>query len=158
MKFYFSIDFLIWFKLRLYVAVTSFDPLVFYLYEEGLTRFATVKYDQNLRNIRNTCMHLTNYSLNKKNEKYVRCNDPDVEDYGNKWTMSALLRYLKSHGKDTFGLMMHIEEAIIKTLLAVESPLASAARMFVPNRNNCFGKNLRILFLNNLFNSGLRFW
>jgi tubulin polyglutamylase TTLL5 len=122
----------------LYVAVTSFDPLVFYLYEEGLTRFATVKYDQNLKNIKNICMHLTNYSLNKKNEKYVRCNDPDVEDYGNKWTMSALLRYLNAQGKDTFTLMMQIEEAIIKTLLAVESPLASATRMFVPNRNNCF--------------------
>lgn len=29
------------------------------------------------------------------------CDDPDVEDYGNKWSMSAMLRYLRRHGKDT---------------------------------------------------------
>ena len=94
-------------------------------------------------------MHLTNYSLNKKNDKYVRCNDPDVEDYGNKWSMSALLRFLRSQGRDTFTLMMHIEEVIIKTLLSVESPLASAARMFIPFRGNCFGIiTLKIFFIN----------
>ena len=27
---------------------------------------------------------------------YVRCEKADVEDYGNKWTLSALLRYLRS--------------------------------------------------------------
>ena len=29
-------------------------------------RFATVKYDKSNKSIRNTCMHLTNYSVNKK--------------------------------------------------------------------------------------------
>ena len=81
---------------------------------------------------------MTNYSVNKKSDKYVRCDDPDVEDYGNKWSLSALLRYLNNEGKDTFSLMMHIEEVIIKAILSVESPLASAARMFIPNRGNCF--------------------
>lgn len=28
------------------------------------------------------------------------CDDPEVEDYGNKWSMSAVLRYLKQEGKD----------------------------------------------------------
>ena len=65
-------------------------------------------------------MHLTNYSLNKKSENFVRCSDPDVEDYGNKWTMSALLRYLSAQGKDTFTLMMNIEEAIIKVKNIIE--------------------------------------
>ena len=37
-------------------------------------------------------MHLTNYSINKKNQDYVRCDDAEQEDYGNKWTLGALLR------------------------------------------------------------------
>ena len=70
-------------------------------------------------------MHLTNYSVNKTNEQYVRCDDPDVEDYGNKWSMSAMLRYLAREGKDSFVMMMQIEELIIKTILSVERYLNS---------------------------------
>jgi hypothetical protein len=74
----------------MYVAVTSYNPLVIYLYQEGLTRlfffnlfiyfkeiwfrFATVKYDRNIENLSNSFMHLTNYSLNKRNHRYIRWN------------------------------------------------------------------------------------
>jgi len=32
-----------------------------------------------------------------------RNDDPDIEDYGNKWSLGAMLRYLRSQGKDTTG-------------------------------------------------------
>ena len=69
----------------------------------------------------------------------LRCDDPDVEDYGNKWTMSAMLRLLKSEGKDTFTLMMSIEDLIIKTFLSVQNQISTACQIFVPHRSNCFG-------------------
>ena len=63
------------FDLRIYVAVTSVDPLRIYVYEEGLTRFATTKYTRpqskgnDLNNREGKFCHLTNYSLNKYNKK-----------------------------------------------------------------------------------------
>ncbi|XP_061172530.1 tubulin polyglutamylase TTLL5-like isoform X1 [Saccostrea echinata] len=126
------------FDIRLYVCVTSYDPLCIYLFEEGLTRFATVKYEKSNRHIRNQCMHLTNYSVNKKSDDYVKNDDPDVEDYGNKWSLGAFLRYLRSRGKDTAALMMRIEDVIIKTIVSVEVPVATACKMFMPFRGNCF--------------------
>uniref|UniRef100_A0A3Q2ZHX2 Tubulin--tyrosine ligase-like protein 5 n=1 Tax=Kryptolebias marmoratus TaxID=37003 RepID=A0A3Q2ZHX2_KRYMA len=126
------------FDVRLYVLVTSYDPLLIYVYEEGLARFATVKYDRASTSIKNTFMHLTNYSLNKKSSDYVSCDDPEVEDYGNKWSMSAVLRYLKQEGKDTTLLMRQVEDLIIKALLSAEPQIANACKMFVPHKTNCF--------------------
>lgn len=55
------------FDLRIYVAITSINPLRIYVYEEGLARFATEPYDTD--NLKNVYSHLTNYSINKKNSK-----------------------------------------------------------------------------------------
>ncbi|RLW09993.1 hypothetical protein DV515_00002092 [Chloebia gouldiae] len=176
------------FDVRLYVLVTSYDPLVVYLYEEGLARlqldgsdkhsravkfhmkygqregkcavgealnsemkaissvllekeklqFATVRYDQASKNIKNQFMHLTNYSVNKKSGDYVSCDDPEVEDYGNKWSMSAVLRYLKQEGRDTAALMANVEDLIIKTLVSAELSIASACKSFLSHRGCCF--------------------
>uniref|UniRef100_A0A668W3S3 Tubulin--tyrosine ligase-like protein 5 n=1 Tax=Oreochromis aureus TaxID=47969 RepID=A0A668W3S3_OREAU len=126
------------FDVRLYVLVTSYDPLLVYVYEEGLARFATVKYDRTSKSIKNTFMHLTNYSVNKKSSDYVSCDDPEVEDYGNKWSMSAVLRYLKQEGKDTTSLMKQVEDLIVKAVLSAELQIATACKTFVPHKTNCF--------------------
>ena len=59
------------FDLRIYVVVTSYDPLRVYIYREGLVRFASEKYDLSKFSDETKFSHLTNYSINKKNENYV---------------------------------------------------------------------------------------
>lgn len=68
------------FDMRLYVLVTSYDPLKIYLYKDGLVRFATEKYSLNPSSLKKRFIHLTNYSVNKKNlEKYVPNEDLNQE-------------------------------------------------------------------------------
>ena len=68
-----------------------------------------------------------------------RCEVPDVEDYGNKWSASAALRHLRRAGLDTPTLVLRIEDAIIKSILSVAPTVAMAATMFQPHYKNCFG-------------------
>ena len=56
------------FDLRVYVMVPSFQPLHAYVYEEGLVRFSTEKYD--LGALGNMFAHLTNTSINKHSPAY----------------------------------------------------------------------------------------
>jgi tubulin polyglutamylase TTLL5 len=58
------------FDLRLYVLVTSFEPLKIYIYKEGLTRFASEPYSSGHKF--NAYSHLTNYSINKKNANFIQ--------------------------------------------------------------------------------------
>ncbi|XP_052867613.1 tubulin polyglutamylase TTLL5 [Anopheles cruzii] len=124
--------------IRIYVAVTSFDPLIIYMYEEGLVRLATVKYDRTAENLWNPCMHLCNYSINKYHTDYIRSSNAGEEDVGHKWTLSALLRHLRSQGCNTEQLMLAIEDLIIKAIFSCTQPVVSACRMFVPHIGNCF--------------------
>ncbi len=59
------------FDLRLYVLISSVEPFIAYLHDEGLARFCTEDYEPPSKtNIKNPFIHLTNYSLNKENQKY----------------------------------------------------------------------------------------
>jgi len=59
------------FDLRLYVLVTSLDPLVAFLYDDGLVRVCTETYQSPAEaNLANLQMHLTNYAVNKTSGKF----------------------------------------------------------------------------------------
>ena len=59
------------FDLRIYCLVSSVKPLRMYLFHDGLVRMCTEEYVKPTKaNISNTCMHLTNYAVNKHNSNF----------------------------------------------------------------------------------------
>lgn len=86
------------YDLRVYVVVTSYDPLRIYLFEEGLVRFATHEYNCKLKNIKTRFVHLTNFSVNKHSKKFVKNINADADNEGSKWSFKALRKYYESIG------------------------------------------------------------
>jgi len=53
------------FDLRIYALVTSFLPLVVYLYRSGFARFSSFRYNTNQKNLGDNYVHLTNAAVQK---------------------------------------------------------------------------------------------
>lgn len=61
------------FDLRIYIVVIGLDPIQAFVCDEGLARFCTVPYEAPTKsNFKKAFMHLTNYSINKTSEDYVK--------------------------------------------------------------------------------------
>ena len=60
------------FDIRLYVLLTSIDPLRVYIYNEGLVRFASELYSSGKGS---QYSHLTNYSINENSTSFVPNKD-----------------------------------------------------------------------------------
>jgi len=130
--------------LRIYVALTSVNPLCIYMFDEGLTRFATTPYvapdmQKNPNNLEGKFTHLTNYSINKNNKNaFVQNNSAEDDICGSKWSLRGFRRVLKANDIDDRMLFQKIKDIIIKTFISVESEMSSAHLLYVPHRTNCF--------------------
>ena len=69
------------YDLRVYVLVTSFNPLKIYMYNDGLVRFATEPYSNDPDRLTQKFVHLTNFSVNKKSSKFVKNVDNKNHDH-----------------------------------------------------------------------------
>ncbi|XP_060522806.1 tubulin monoglutamylase TTLL4-like isoform X2 [Cylas formicarius] len=125
------------FDLRLYVLVTSFHPLRIYLYPEGLARFASAKYSDDAKDLKDRYMHLTNYSINKLSSQYTTNEDANACQ-GHKWTLSKLMEYLHSEGVDTKGLWKNLQQLVIKTIISSESLITPLCEDNMNSFYNCY--------------------
>ncbi len=98
-----------------------------------MVRFATVDYQTpNESNLDQIYMHLTNYSLNKKNQSYKhpkRDQDTDREEeedamtsssgQGSKRKLSKVFNYMSKKGYNVSRIKAKIDDLVIKTVLAL---------------------------------------
>lgn len=124
------------FDLRIYVYVTSYDPLRVYIFNDGLVRFASCKYSPSMKTLNNKFMHLTNYSVNKKNSEY-QSNSDDKACQGHKWALKALWQYLGSQGINTTLIWEKIQDMVIKTIIASDPYVNSLVKMHVRSAYSC---------------------
>ncbi|XP_058890677.1 tubulin polyglutamylase TTLL7-like [Acipenser ruthenus] len=120
------------FDLRIYILVTSCDPLRIFLYNDGLVRMGTEKYhppsDTNLSQL---YMHLTNYSVNKHNENFER---DETADKGSKRSISWFTQFLRTNDYDVSKFWGDVSELVVKTLIVAEPHVLHAYRMCRPGQ------------------------
>ncbi len=141
------------FDLRIYVLITSYEPLRVYVFKEGLARFASETYTSKI-NKNNRYMHLTNYSINKKNENFIRNENCDQDDYGYKWSLSAFCKHLEQVGIDMNLLWSRTYDVLLKTIICGEHHVLAAMKKNGMHRTNCF----EILGFDILVDSDLKPW
>ena len=135
--------------LRIYVVLANLKPLEIHLCDEGLVRFATVNYESpDDSNLKQVFMHLTNYSLNKKNELYKFTSDKEStsnsnnnqknetnevdanggnntkeqneqEGKGSKRKLTQVFYKMEKNGIKTKRLRNAIDDLVIKTIFAL---------------------------------------
>ncbi|XP_029568281.1 tubulin monoglutamylase TTLL4 isoform X2 [Salmo trutta] len=124
------------FDLRIYVYVTSYDPLRVYIFQDGLVRFASCKYSSSMKSLGNKFMHLTNYSVNKKNTDY-QSNDSDKACQGHKWALKALWHYLGCKGVNTTLIWEKIKDIVMKTIIASDPYVNTLVKLHLRSPYSC---------------------
>ena len=96
--------------IRLYVLLTDVDPLQLYIFNDGIVSFCTDDFSTDSEQFKNKFVHLSNYSINKNNEKY---NSKE-----HRWKLSSLWKYMKSErGTDCDLLWEKTKDVCLKSIL-----------------------------------------
>jgi len=124
------------FDLRLYVLVTSFQPLEAFLYQDGFARFALDKF--NTQDAKALNVHLTNSSVQqdrddmktKLAEMRPFLNASKDEVGGSKMSTAELWRQLEHVGHDVKKIKHGIRECVLKSLMSVNHRIKSQESSF----------------------------
>lgn len=148
------------FDLRIYVLVTSYSPLSAFIYQEGITRFATGAYavadadslDPSAATttaLLNPESHLysviTNITLNKRGMKYTSAF---------KWSLLEVLQEMENRwGYKKEDSMNKITDIVAKTLSIVQPRMAPEEPQFYPKN-----KNFELYGFDILVDADFRMW
>jgi len=138
------------FDLRVYVLVTSFNPLEGFIYREGLARFGSRKYSASPQNLHDLRIHLTNSSIQKEFECEVDKGHPAYfagpSGAESKVALTWLWKRLDELGLDSKLLWKRVVDVCLKALVAGGSDIPRQ-----PNSFELFGFDV-------MFDANLKCW
>ena len=148
------------FDLRIYVLVTSVDPLRIYMFDEGMARFCTEPYEKPTQeNLNEIYRHLTNYSVNKHNDRFKQNSETKGTDtQSHKRAKSLVFKDLANLGYDVEELQNNIDEIITLTLLSVQPYLAHNYKAIFKNIDDKKSRCFEILGFDVLIDENLKPW
>jgi tubulin polyglutamylase TTLL5 len=111
------------FDLRLYVLVTSVQPLEAFLFQEGFARYATTPFSIDPTNLSDRFVHLTNTEVQKDNPNSQR---PE----GTKSSLADLKAKLEIMGISYDALWLAIIRVVLKTLAMTEDHITPRVNAF----------------------------
>lgn len=119
------------FDLRLYILVTSFQPLEAFIYKDGFARLSTVPYSTRPEDINNKFIHLTNSSIQKYNTEEMSKENPLSEENndvgGSKIALlgdCGLWARLKKGGINSEKVWTEISTLVVKSLVAINEKVS----------------------------------
>lgn len=96
----------------------------------------TSRYSPSMKSLGNKFMHLTNYSVNKKNAEY-QANEDETACQGHKWALKALWSYLSQKGVNSDAIWEKIKDVVVKTIISSEPYVTSLLKMYVRRPYSC---------------------
>lgn len=127
---------------------------------EGLARFCTAKYEApNKSNYKKAFMHLTNYSINKYSDDYVKPQEADIliANDGTKRTLSSLYSSLRSKGIDVNKLKQGIKQTCSK-VMQIYGPFMEHQVKSLNNAKPIDGTPFQVLGFDLLIDENLKAW
>ena len=130
------------FDLRIYVLITSIQPLTIFVHNEGLVRIASHRYENpTKKNIHDTQMHLTNYSINKNNANFIKSTGEEILNNANNSLNSSNTRlgsignkrdftFLNEHINEVFNTIKYTIEATNGTSILSEYEISPCVELW----------------------------
>ncbi len=135
------------YTLRVYVAVTSLDPLQAWVFPDGLTKLATQPFTADRNSLDNLFIHLTNPGVLR--------HDTSAELREQRTTHLDYRQRLKHDGHDDDQLFAGINTLVTKSLLAVREPVLQLQQR---NAHITFDEQCMLLGYDILVDANMRPW
>ena len=130
---------------RVFILVTSIDPLLLYVYNDGVVSICSQEYSND--NYHSKPAHMTNYSINKTEDNF------SLKDQ--RWRLRRLWSHLTDLGLDTEAAWQRTKEVCLQTVL---SGLEEMRAEFLSARVKSHYNSFKLFAFDILYDQHLKPW